>query len=83
MNQSGWTYSVLVLFGKETARSIASSKNFSDLSETVAELLMTTGCRVKARGTIDTAKGKNIAPRRGFWSPPLREKATTRLAGDC
>jgi hypothetical protein len=34
---------------------------------------------VKARGTIDTAKGKNIAPRRGFWSPPLREKFVESL----
>ena len=74
MKQLPSLYSVLVLFGKEIDRSVASPANFADLTEQIASLLVLTGCRLTARGTILGAKRRKVAPRRGPWSPVLRDK---------
>jgi hypothetical protein len=70
---------VLNLFGKETRCSVASPANFVDLADRMARLLEQAWCRVSARGTIQAAKAKNVAPRRGFWTPGLRDKFVESL----
>jgi hypothetical protein len=73
------TYSVLVLFGKEIKRSVARAPTFVELAERIAGIVAKAGCKVKARGTIQTAKARNVAPRRGLWCPALRDKYVAAL----
>jgi hypothetical protein len=75
-------YSVLVLFGRETARSVASPAVFQDIVSPVVDLLQATGCKLTCRGTIEGEKGKNVAPRKGPWSAALRDKWTAALGQD-
>ena len=67
-------YSTLVLFGKETGVSVASPETFAELTDAVVGLLGLACPEVKARGRIIADKGKNVAPRKGRWSPALRDQ---------
>jgi hypothetical protein len=74
MKQPTNKYTVLLLFGKEADRSVAAPASFADLTERIARLLEPAGCNISARGTIQTPKLKNVAPRRGAWSGALRDR---------
>ncbi|HEY2585106.1 MAG TPA: hypothetical protein VGI81_05015 [Tepidisphaeraceae bacterium] len=80
MNQDEPLYSTLVLFGKESARSVTSPPVFNDVVDQTVELLRTTRCKLKARGTVQGEKGKNLAPRQGVWSSALQDRWTETLS---
>ena len=67
-------YTALVLFGKETQRSVASPDTFRTLADDLAGLLRLATPDLKARGWIEGDKGKKFEPRKGKWSDALRDK---------
>jgi hypothetical protein len=75
-------YSVLVLFGRESTGSITSPATFQCVVNTVADLLQATGCKLACRGTVESEKGKNVAPRKGPWSSALRDNWKVALEQD-
>lgn len=79
MTNAGATYSVLVLFGTEGNHSVASPQTFAELSDSMARVLGTAGCALKTRGRIESAAGKNAAPRQAPWTPSLRDRYVQAL----
>lgn len=67
-------YSVLVLFGKEHPRSVATADLLDGLIADIIEVVKPTGCKLVVRGTVQGEMGKKLAPRKGPWSPAMRDR---------
>jgi hypothetical protein len=73
------SYSVLVLFGRESPCSVASATVFRSVLKILTHELLATGCRIKARGLITQKGERNVSPRQGLWSAPTRDKWVQKL----
>jgi hypothetical protein len=72
-------YSTLVIFGKESHRSVRCPALFQELVAALVDVLAHSGCPLKCRGTIENESGKNIAPRKGTLSKKKLEEWCDRL----
>jgi hypothetical protein len=73
-------YTTLVLFGKETKQTVVQPDTFRRLTDAIAGLLSLACPDLKARGWVAGEKAKHVGPRRGPWSPKLRDQYVESFA---
>ena len=73
-------YTTLILFGKETKQSVVHPDTFRRLTDAISGLLSLACPELKARGWVAGEKSKHVGPRRGAWSPKLRDQYVESFA---